>query len=267
MVKKTESFDVVILALGGASWPHLGSTGSWTAHFTEKGIQTAPFKPANMGFNVTWSAVFKDKFSGQPLKNIEISFSSIDGKKHQQLGELMVTEYGVQGNLIYTHSKALRECLEQQRPLTVNLDLLPHRTLEQLTKQLNAPRGKLSLSAFWKRCGIEGIKASLLREQLDKATLNQAELIAITLKTFPLTLQSPRPIAEAISTAGGVSFEAVDSNLMLKNAPGIFCAGEMLDWEAPTGGYLLTAVMAQGKQAAHGAIDYLESFHPQPKAS
>lgn len=264
--EKTESFDAIILALGGASWPHLGSTGNWTTFLADKGVQIAPFKPANMGFNVVWSNIFVGQFSGQPLKNIELSFTTINGKKFKQLGELTITEYGVQGSLIYTHSSALREQLEQHTSFTITLDLLPHRTEAQLTKQLSVPRGKLSLSAFWKRCGIEKIKTSLLREVHDRSNLDQPNQMAKTLKAFPLTLQSPRPIAEAISTAGGVSFDAVNSHLMLTAAPGVFCAGEMLDWEAPTGGYLLTAVMAQGKHAAHGVIDFLENQHPQPIA-
>lgn len=260
--EKSECFDAVILALGGASWPHLGSTGTWTALLANKGVKTTPLKPANMGFNVAWSPIFKDKFAGQPLKNVEILLTTTDGNTHRQLGELMISEHGVQGSLIYTHSKALRALLEQQAPTTITLDLLPHRSLAQLTKQLSTPRGKLTLSAFWKRCGIDSIKSSLLREQLNNTQLNQPKNVAQTLKAFPLTLQSPRPIAEAISTAGGVSFDTLNKNLMLTTAPGLFFAGEMLDWEAPTGGYLLTAVMAQGQQAALGIIDYLEARPP-----
>jgi len=251
------SFEKVILAFGGASWPQLGSTGAWREILEEKGIDIAPFKPANMGFNVTWSKIFKEKFSGTPLKNIELKFTDINGKTHSKLGELLISEYGVEGSLIYTHSKLLREKIEQESPLTIYLDLFPHRTAEKLKKHLSASRGKQSLSAFWKRIGIRGVTASLLREVLDKESLNNPDLVTQTLKNYPLKLDSFRALDEAISTAGGLKFENLDAHLMLKNFPGVFCVGEMLDWEAPTGGYLLTGVMGQGKQAAEGLLKTL----------
>ena len=256
---KDYSFDAVILALGGASWPHLGSTGFWTTILKDKGLNISPFKPANMGFNVSWSAVFKEKFSGTPLKNVELSFRDINGNLQSKLGELLVSEYGVEGSLIYTYSKFMREKIEQKSPLTVYLDLFPHRTQSKLKQQLSAPRGKQSLSAFWKRLGLTGVKTSLLREVLAKEHLCEPELLAKTLKKFPLTLDSFRPIEEAISTAGGLGFENLDKLLMLKDFPGVFCVGEMLDWEAPTGGYLLTGVMGQGKQAAEGLLKLLQT--------
>jgi len=256
---KDYSFDAVILALGGASWPHLGSTGSWTTILQDKGLSIAPLKAANMGFNVIWSEVFKEKFSGSPLKNVALSFKDINGKTQSKLGELLVSQNGVEGSLIYTHSKFLRELLEQQSPLTVYLDLFPHRSESQLKQQLSGKRGKQSLSAFWKRLGLTGVKASLLREVLAKEQLTKPELVAKTLKKFPLTLESFRPIEEAISTAGGLEFENLDQQLMLKDFPGVFCVGEMLDWEAPTGGYLLTGVMGQGKQAAEGLLKLVQT--------
>jgi len=254
---KDYSFDTVILALGGASWPQLGSTGTWTSILQEKGLKISPLKPANMGFNVRWSKVFIEKFSGTPLKNVEISFRDINGSLQSKLGELLVSEYGVQGSLIYTHSKLLREQVEQQTPFIVHLDLFAHRTHDKLVQQLSAPRAKQSLSAFWKRLGLDGVKASLLREVLEKNELNEPKLVAQTLKKFPLTIESYRPIEEAISTAGGLAFENLDEHLMLKDFPNVFCVGEMLDWEAPTGGYLLTGVMGQGKQAAEGLLKLL----------
>ena len=254
------SFDAVILALGGASWPHLGSTGSWTTILKNKGLNISPLKPANMGFNVNYSEVFKEKFSGTPLKNVELSFTDINGKLHSKLGELLVSEYGVEGSLIYTHSKFLREQIEKNSPFTVYLDLFPHRTQSKLTQQLSTSRGKQSLSAFWKRLGLSGVKASLLREVLAKESLSEPELVAKTLKKFPLSLASHRPLKEAISTAGGLGFENLDQHLMLKDFPGVFCVGEMLDWEAPTGGYLLTGVMGQGKQAAQGLLKFLHKL-------
>ena len=259
---KDYSFDAVILALGGASWPHLGSTGSWTTILKNRGLNISPLKPANMGFNISWSKVFKEKFSGTPLKNVELSFIDINGKLQSKLGELLVGEYGVEGSLIYTHSKLMRELVEQKSPLTVYLDLFPHRSESKLKEQLSAPRGKQSLSAFWKRLGLAGIKASLLREVLAKELLSEPELVAKTLKKFPLTLDSYRGVEEAISTAGGLAFENLDEKLMLKDFPGVFCVGEMLDWEAPTGGYLLTGVMGQGKQAAEGLLKFLQKLDP-----
>lgn len=251
-------FDAVILALGGASLPHLGSTGAWTTILGDKGLKITPLKPANMGFNVNWSKIFKEKFSGTPLKNVELSFSDINGKLQSKLGELLVNEYGVEGSLIYTHSKFIREQMEKKSPFTIYLDLFPHRSKSQLHQQLNAKQGKKSLSAFWKRLGLDGVKASLLREILTKESLSKPELVAEMLKQFPLTLETFRPIEEAISTAGGLGFENLDEHLMLKDFPRVFCVGEMLDWEAPTGGYLLTGVMGQGKQAAEGLLKLLD---------
>ncbi|MBT5935727.1 TIGR03862 family flavoprotein [Sulfurimonas sp.] len=253
------SFDTVILALGGASWPSLGSTGAWTSLLKDKGLNISPLKPANMGFNVTFSEIFKEKFSGTPLKNVELSFTDIKGNLQSKLGELLVSTYGVEGSLIYTHSKFLREQMEQKSPFTVYLDLFPHRSQSKLQQQLSVSRGKQSLSAFWKRLGLDGIKASLLREVLAKELLSEPELVAKTLKKLPLTLESYRPIGEAISTAGGLAFDNLDQGLMLKDFPGVYCIGEMLDWETPTGGYLLTGVMAQGKQAAEGLLKLLQT--------
>ena len=256
---KDYSFDAVILALGGASWPHLGSTGSWVNMLKEKGLKVSPLKPANMGFNITWSKIFQEKFSGTPLKNVVLSFRDINGNTHSKLGELLVSEYGVEGSLIYTYSKLMREQIENKSPFTVYLDLFPHRTESQLVKQLSAPRGKQSFSAFWKRLGLSGVKASLLREAVPKELLTEPERVAKTLKKFPLMLESFRPIEEAISTAGGLAFENLDENLMLKDFPNLFCVGEMLDWEAPTGGYLLTGVMGQGKQASEALLKLLQT--------
>ena len=256
---KEYSFDGVILALGGASLPHLGSTGSWTKILENQGLKVSPLKPSNMGFNVNYSKIFKEKFSGTPLKNVNFSFTDINGNFHSKLGELLISEYGVQGSLIYTHSKLLREQVEQQSPFIVHIDLFPHRTQDKLVQQLSAPHGKQSLSAFWKRLGLDGVKSSLLREVLAKTELNEPNLVASTLKKFPLSLESYRPIEEAISTAGGLSFENLDEHLMLKDFSGVFCVGEMLDWEAPTGGYLLTGVMGQGKQAAEGLLKMIQT--------
>ena len=253
--EKEYSFEKVILAFGGASWPQLGSTGEWREILEKKNLQITPFKPANMGFNVAWSKIFKEKFSGSPLKNIQLSFQDINGKLHSQLGELLISENGVEGSLIYTHSKLIREQLEKESPFTIYLDLFAHRAQSKLLQQLSAKRGKQSLSAFWKRLGLDGVRSSLLREVLDKDSLTNPELVAQTLKNFPLKLDSSRPLQEAISTAGGLSFENLDENFMLRNFPNVYCVGEMLEWEAPTGGYLLTAVMGQGKKAAEAVLE------------
>lgn len=255
---KDYSFDKVILALGGASWPKLGSTGAWTTILKDNGLKISPLKPANMGFNINYSEMFKERFAGTPLKNVELSFTDINGKLQSKLGELLVSKNGVEGSLIYTYSKFLREQIQQKSPFTVYLDLFPHRAQSKLKQQLSASRGKQSLSAFWKRLGLDSVKTSLLREVLDKELLTDPELVAKTLKKFPLSLETFRPIEEAISTAGGLAFENLDEYLMLKDFPGVFCAGEMLDWEAPTGGYLLTGVMGQGKQAAEGLLKLLQ---------
>jgi predicted flavoprotein YhiN len=169
-----------------------------------------------------------------------------------------VNGYGVEGSLIYTHSKFLREQIEHKSPFTVYLDLFPYRTQSELKQQLSTNKGKQSLSAFWKRLGLTGVNASLLREVLAKESLTKSDLVANTLKKFPLSLESYRPIEEAISTAGGLAFENLDEHLMLKDFPRVFCVGEMLNWEAPTGGYLLTGVMGQGKQAAQGLLKLLQ---------
>ncbi|SFV57722.1 NAD(FAD)-utilizing dehydrogenases [hydrothermal vent metagenome] len=256
---KDYSFDGVILALGGASWPSLGSTGAWVKILSSKDLSISTLKAANMGFNVTWSEVFKEKFAGTPLKNVALSFTDIDGKVQSKLGELLVNENGVEGSLIYTYSKLIREQIEHNAPFSVYLDLFPHRSEDKLVQDLSKSRGKQSLSAFWKRQGLSGVTASLLREVLTKEMLNEAALVASTLKKFPLTLESSRPLQEAISTAGGLCFTNLDKHLMLKEFPSVFCVGEMLDWEAPTGGYLLTGVMGQGKQAALGLIRFLET--------
>ena len=256
---KEYSFDNVILALGGASWPQLGATGVWTKILGKKGLKINPLKPANMGFNVTWSEIFKEKFSGTPLKNISLSFTDINGVVQSKLGELLVSEQGVEGSLIYTYSKLLRERLEHGSPVSIYLDLFPHRTKEKLVQQLSTSRKKQSLSAFWKRLGLSGVSASLLREVLTNEMLKDPVVVAKTLKSFPLTLESYRPIEEAISTAGGLQFEELDKGLMLKGFPGVFCVGEMLNWEAPTGGYLLTGVMGQGKQAAEALLKLLQT--------
>ncbi|WP_068308158.1 TIGR03862 family flavoprotein [Kordiimonas lacus] len=245
----------VILALGGVSWPRLGSDGSWVPHLKERGIHVTPFRPANCGFNVNWTDHFRDRFEGEPVKNTVLSFAEEAIK-----GDFVVSKHGVEGSSIYAHSAAIRDAIEAHGPVALMLDLTPDRTAEQLTNALSKPRGKKSMATHIKKAtGLTGVKAALLRECLPADTFTDPAKLAAGIKALPLQLESPRPIEEAISVAGGVAFDELDDALMLKAMPGVFCAGEMVDWEAPTGGYLLTACFAQGKQAASGAMDWLKA--------
>ncbi|AEG32213.1 BaiN/RdsA family NAD(P)/FAD-dependent oxidoreductase [Thiomicrospira cyclica] len=244
--------DRVILALGGASWPHLGSNGAWIDYFNDDEI--APFLPANCGFEQAWSPIFQQQFAGQPLKNVRLTVVDAQQQAWSQLGECLITQAGIEGSLIYSLSRMIRDTLMQQGRVQAHLDLLPALTEAQLLQRLSKPRGKLSISNFLKRTGIDGVRLGLLREQLTSVQLNQAvadpaELTGL-LKHYQLHLTQPRPIAEAISSAGGVRFSQVDGVGQLITRPGCYCAGEMLDWEAPTGGFLLTAVLSQSVAVA-----------------
>ena len=245
--------DVVILALGGGSWKKLGSDGAWVPLLLERGVTVQPLKPANCGFEVAWSAYFRERFAGQPIKPVIASV----GTQSQQ-GEFNITESGVEGGLIYALSAPLRDAIERDGEATLTLDLAPGRSLERLIADLSQPQGRDSLANHLRRrVGIEGVKAALLREFCPNTVLTVTSSLAAAIKTLPVPVMATRPIDEAISSAGGVTFEALDSNLMLKEMPGVFCAGEMLDWEAPTGGYLLTACIASGFVAGQGARQLL----------
>ncbi|NVJ96948.1 MAG: TIGR03862 family flavoprotein [Alphaproteobacteria bacterium] len=246
-----------ILALGGISWPRLGSDGSWLPHLTGRGIHVVPFRPANCGFNVGWSEHFRERFEGEAVKNTVLTF---EGDRVQ--GDFVVTRDGVEGSAIYAHSAAIRDNIEKYGPATLELDLTPDRTVQQLENALAKPRGKKSFATHLKKTtGLGGVKAGLIRECLPTADINDPHKLAQGIKALPIVLESARPIEEAISVAGGIAFEELDENLMLKALPGTFCAGEMIDWEAPTGGYLLTACFAQGKQAAYGVTNWLAAQH------
>ncbi|MEW6691981.1 MAG: TIGR03862 family flavoprotein [Pseudomonadota bacterium] len=250
--------DAVILALGGASWARLGSDGAWVPWLEQRGLPVAPLRPANCGFELHWNEHFRSRFAGQPVKPVVLSFTDDEEVEHRRQGELMVTEHGLEGGLIYALSALLREAIARHGQATIHLDLVPGRTLERLTADLARPRGAASLAKHLKaRAGIEGVKAGLLREVLSSNDLDDPTVLARTLKALPLTLTATRPLDEAISSAGGVMFEALDEHLMLRDMPGVFCAGEMLDWEAPTGGYLLTACFASGRVAGLGALAWL----------
>ena len=250
--------DAVILALGGGSWPQLGSTGAWLSLLTQRNIDVMPLQACNCGFEIAWSDFFKQRFAGQPLKSIRLSFTDNLDHAFRQQGELMLTEHGLEGGLIYAFSNPLRDAITTQGSVQIYLDLTPQKDVDKIIVSLSKPRGKESFSNYIrKRLNLDSAKIALLREAApDAATLNPQQL-ANTVKALPLTLLSPRPIEEAISSAGGVCFQTLDKNFMLKEIPGLFCAGEMLDWEAPTGGFLLTACLATGRTAGRGALEWL----------
>ncbi len=247
--------DAVVLALGGGSWARLGSDGEWVSLLKARGIPVAPLQPANCGFDVDWSEHFRQKFSGAPVKAVA---ASISGGPPRLQGEFVITGTGVEGGLIYALSAALRDAICASGSATLTLDLAPGRDVERLIEDFSRPRESESSANFLRRrAGIEGVKAGLLREVLPAKALTDPVTLASAIKSLRLLVTAPRPIDEAISTAGGVAFEALDSRLMLRSLPSVFCAGEMLDWEAPTGGYLLTGCFASGAQAGGGVIEWL----------
>lgn len=239
--------DVTILALGGASWPRLGGGGAWTKFLPPAAIQ--PFQPANCGFTVPWSEIFRTRYAGTPLKRIAISFAG-----RTQRGEAMVTDKGIEGGAIYALSGPLRDAIATNGSTTLHLDLRPDIDHPTLAKSLGVPRRGQSLSTFLrKHANLPAVAVGLVQEALHAGS--SADLVDLV-KSLPLTLVAPSPIARAISSAGGVRFDAVDAHFMLLDRPGVFVAGEMLDWEAPTGGYLLQACLSSGKFAALGAIAF-----------
>jgi uncharacterized flavoprotein (TIGR03862 family) len=247
----------VVLALGGGNWPQLGSDGAWQALLRQRGVDVAPLQPANCGFDIGWSAHFSSKHAGAPLKPVVACWRDSDGE-HALQGECVVTEGGIEGSLVYALSAMLRETIVRNGAATLELDLVPGRDLERLQRDLAKPRNGRSLGEHLRRnAGITGAKVALLHEVLDKPQPGDPGLLARTLKRLPLRLLRPRPLAEAISSAGGVRLEALDETLMSSALPGVLCAGEMLDWEAPTGGYLLTACFASGRRAGLGAVEWL----------
>jgi len=250
--------DAVVLALGGASWKRLGSDGAWWPWLAERGVDLAALRPSNCGFDVGWSAHLRERFAGTPIKPVVLSFTARDGTRFSRQGEFVVTEGGIEGSLVYAASNLLRDEIEAHGDATIELDLLPDRSAEFARAEVARPRGSRSMSTHLKsRLGIDGIKSALLVEVLGRDGVHDAARVAAALKALPLKLVAARPIDEAISTAGGVRFEALDEHMMLTRSPGVFVAGEMLDWEAPTGGYLLTACFATGRAAGSGAINWL----------
>ncbi|KQQ75664.1 NAD(FAD)-utilizing dehydrogenase [Xanthomonas sp. Leaf131] len=251
--------DAVVLALGGGSWPQLGSDGLWQAPLQQRGIAVAPLVPANCGFEIDWSAHFVQRHAGAPLKPVVAHWRDRHGVQHALQGECVATATGIEGSLIYALAADLREQIDTQGVAELGLDLVPGRSLERVSAELDKPRKGRSFSEHLRRqLGIEGVKAALLYEHFGKQPGDDLVQVARTLKQLPLRLLRPRPLAEAISSAGGVQLEALDDGLMALAQPGVFCAGEMLDWEAPTGGYLLTACFASGARAAQGAVHWLQ---------
>ena len=250
---KSVQADAVILALGGGSWARLGSSGEWVNWLNQAGVKVEALKPSNCGFDVAWSPFFKEKFDGQPIKSVLLMF----GDFHQQ-GEFIVTKEGVEGSLVYAASAGMRDEILANGKAMMRLDLAPDKTEAQLLEKLSKPRGSRSMASHLeKTVGIKGVKAGLLREFVSKDEFADMARLAFYMKQLPVPLVATRPLDEAISSAGGVSFDSLDESLMLKTLPGIFCAGEMLDWEAPTGGYLLTACFASGRWAANGVLRWV----------
>lgn len=247
-----EGFDAVVLAPGGASWPRLGSDGAWTALLEPRGIAIAPMRPANCGFEVDWSPLFVERFSGAPVK--AVTATSAMGTLP---GEFVATRWGIEGSLVYAHSAALRDALERDGTAVLHLDLAPGRSAERLARDLGRQPAKASFSnRLRKGAGLDGVKLGLVREVIADAAALDAGTLARHIKALALPLRRTRPIAEAISTAGGLAWAEVDESFMLTAAPGLFVAGEMLDWEAPTGGYLLTACFATGRAAGLAAARF-----------
>jgi uncharacterized flavoprotein (TIGR03862 family) len=260
--------DATVLALGGASWPRLGSDGAWVPLLEARCVAVAPLRASNCGFDVSptgpdrpgWSEHLRERFAGEPVKPVAITAADAAGVVHRQQGEFVVTRTGVEGSLVYAFSAGLRDTIAARGVATLTLDLLPQHTLEQVRAETRWPRGTRSLSTHLKsRLHLQGVKMGLLHELLSPAQLNDPDVLAGFIKALPLRVAAPRPIDEAISTAGGVPFEALDARLMAGAAPGLFVAGEMLDWEAPTGGYLLTACLATGRAAGLGVVDWWKS--------
>jgi len=261
----THAAQATVLALGGASWPRLGSDGTWVPLLAGRGVPIAPLQPANCGFDVAptradrqgWSEHLRQHHAGQPVKPVAARLESQPPGDSQQ-GEFVLTDTGVEGSLVYAFSDRLRDAIARDGRATWIIDLLPQHSAERVLAETRRPRGPRSLSTHLKsRLGIAGLKMALLHEVLSPDQLHDPERLAAALKALPLELVRPRPLAEAISTAGGVRLEALDSHGMLRELPGVFCCGEMLDWEAPTGGYLLTACFATGRLAGQGAARWL----------
>jgi uncharacterized flavoprotein (TIGR03862 family) len=251
--------QAVILALGGGSWPRFGSDAAWVPILEERGISVAPLRPANCGFDVGWSEHFRDKYAGHPVKTVGLTAKRLDGTLVRRQGEFVITDTGIEGGVVYWVSSYLRDEIAARGYGILLLDLAPDRDVATVISALAQPRGRRTMATHLRRrVRIEGTKAGLLREMVPKEDFTVPARLGAAIKSLPLKLAAPRPLEEAISTAGGVRFEELDERLMVCAFPGLFCAGEMLDWEAPTGGYLLTACFASGRAASRGAVAWLK---------
>lgn len=255
--------DATLLALGGGSWPQLGSDGRWQPLLIERGVDVAPLVPANCGFDIGWSAHLAERHAGAPLKPVVLHWTDVDGAARSLQGECVLTATGIEGSAIYAISGALRDAIARDGSALLELDLAPGRDLERLTRELARPRGRRSIGEHLRRAsGLDAPKSALLFEVLARDAFDDPARVAAAIKRLPLRLIAPRPIEEAISSAGGVRLDAVDDGLMLDALPGVFVAGEMLDWEAPTGGYLLTACYASAAVAVDGVLSWLRREAP-----
>lgn len=255
---KTYEADAVVLGLGGGSWPRLGSDGAWTSWLVEAGVDVSPLKPANCGFDTSWSEHFRSRHAGDFLKSVSLAVQTRAGTTPFKQGEFVVTDGGIEGSLVYALSSVIRDEIADAGHAVVLLDLAPGLSPERVLDEVMHPRGSRSMSSHLRsRLGISGVKAGLLHECVAKADFADPERLANAIKALPIRLERARPIDEVISSAGGVRFESLDAHLMVRSWPGVFCAGEMLDWEAPTGGYLLTACFASGVVAGRGVAAYL----------
>ncbi|TNM66607.1 TIGR03862 family flavoprotein [Aliirhizobium smilacinae] len=247
--------DAALLALGGASWPRLGSNAAWVPWLKGQGINVHDLQPANCGFDVAWSDVFIERFAGAPLKSVS---TTSDAGTYP--GEFVISKHGIEGSLVYAHSAALRDRLARDGKAALTVDLMPGRVPERLARDLARQDARASFSnRLRKGAGLDGVKAALIRELSADANRLPAEQLAALIKVLPIPVLRPRPIAEAISSAGGIAWSEIDERYMLKSRPGLFAAGEILDWEAPTGGYLLTACFATGRAAARGIKNWLSN--------
>jgi uncharacterized flavoprotein (TIGR03862 family) len=246
-----------VLALGGASWPRLGSDGAWVETLAAKGVKISELRPANSGFTVAWSDIFRDRFEGQPLKGVALSFGP-----HTVRGETIVTRAGIEGGAIYALSAELREAIIKSGQATLKIALRPDLDINDLIARLSQPKGKQSFSNFLRKAAhLPPAAIGLLQEAAKASGVSLSSLspadLARLINAVPIQLNGTAPIARAISTAGGISFDELDSDFMIRRLPGVFAAGEMLDWEAPTGGYLLQASFATGAAAGRGALKWL----------
>ena len=260
--------QAMVLALGGGSWSRLGSDGAWVPLLAQAGVEISALRPSNCGFEVQggWSSFLLDRFAGHPLKSVAIHTQDRLGQAWRRKGECVLSAYGLEGSLVYAASSVFRDAIERDGQARLRLDLLPDLTIEKVVREVTHPRGSRSWSSHLKsRLPLDGVKLALLHECISTQERSDPIALAGAIKALPITLSGPRPLDEAISSAGGVCLPALDTHLMLRKLPGVFCAGEMLDWDAPTGGYLLTACMASGRYAGYGLLRWLQDVNTPEK--